>query len=148
MKKIFANLLLIAASAVMLASCDNPAKMAEAAEQISIKCTPEVLEAVAGNIDAENDAQYVIKAESSKTIVLDLVASSEKVNVKINDKAVKFVKDEEAASYHATYTMNITAGQEYIITLTSSSKVAYKLSVETAQAVEEKAEEKTEEAEA
>ncbi len=104
-----------------------------------------VNEKVAGNIDAENDAQYVIKAESSKTIVLDLVASSEKVNVKINDKAVKFVKDEEAASYHATYTMNITAGQEYIITLTSSSKVAYKLSVETAQAVEEKAEEVTEE---
>ena len=104
-----------------------------------------VNEKVAGNIDAENDAQYVIKAESSKTIVLDLVASSERVNVKINDKAVKFVKDEEAASYHATYTMNITAGQEYIITLTSSSKVAYKLSVETAQVVEEKAEEVTEE---
>ena len=104
-----------------------------------------VNEKVAGNIDAENDAQYVIKAESSKTIVLDLVASSEKVNVKINDKAVKFVKDEEAASYHATFYMIAVANQEYVITLTSSSKVAYKLSVETAQAVEEKAEEVTEE---
>ncbi len=36
-----------------LASCNNPAKMAEAADQIQINCTPEVLEVVAGEIKAE-----------------------------------------------------------------------------------------------
>ena len=38
---------------VALASCNNPAKMAEAADQIQINCTPEVLEVVAGEIKAE-----------------------------------------------------------------------------------------------
>ena len=35
-----------------MASCDSPAKMAEAANQIKIECTPEVLEVIAGQIDA------------------------------------------------------------------------------------------------
>ncbi len=69
MKKIFANLLLIAASALMFASCDNPAKMAEAAEQISIKCTPEVLEAVAGSIDATIEVTFPGKYFQPKAIL-------------------------------------------------------------------------------
>lgn len=69
MKKIFANLLLIAASAMMFASCDNPAKMAEAADQISIKCTPEVLEAVAGNIDATIEVTFPGKYFQPKAIL-------------------------------------------------------------------------------
>ncbi len=52
MKKIFRNILLAAGVVLMAASCNNAAKMAEAAEQIKIKCNPEVLEVVAGKIDA------------------------------------------------------------------------------------------------
>ena len=101
-------------------------------------------EKVSGAIDAENDAQYFIKLGSNKTIVLDLVATSDKVNVTINKKAVKFVRDEESATYHATYTMNVAAGQEYIIILTADTSVKYKLLAEVAQVAEE-IEEATEE---
>ena len=52
MKKIFKNILLAAGVVLLAASCNNAAKMAEAAEQIQIKCNPEVLEVVAGKIDA------------------------------------------------------------------------------------------------
>lgn len=52
MKRIFTPLLM-AVAALALASCNNPAKMAEAADQIQITCTPEVLEVVAGEIKAE-----------------------------------------------------------------------------------------------
>lgn len=52
MKKIFTPLL-TAIAVLALASCNNPAKMAEAADQIQITCTPEVLEVVAGEIKAE-----------------------------------------------------------------------------------------------
>ena len=52
MKKNLLNLVLVAVATFALASCNNPAKMAEAAEQIKIDCVPEVLEVVAGNIDA------------------------------------------------------------------------------------------------
>ena len=51
MKRFLTPLLMIAVLA--LASCNNPAKMAEAADQIQINCTPEVLEVVAGEIKAE-----------------------------------------------------------------------------------------------
>ena len=52
MKKLVSNLLLIAVIAFGLASCTNAQKMIDAADQIDIKCNPEVLEVVAGNIDA------------------------------------------------------------------------------------------------
>ena len=51
MKRFLTPLLMIAVLA--LASCNNPAKMAEAADQIQINCTPDVLEVVAGEIKAE-----------------------------------------------------------------------------------------------
>ena len=52
MKKSIFNVLLIAAIAFGLASCVNAQKMIDAADQIDIQCDPEVLEVVAGNIDA------------------------------------------------------------------------------------------------
>ena len=52
MKKLTANLLLIAVFAFSLASCNQAQKMIDAADQINIQCDPEVLEVVAGNIDA------------------------------------------------------------------------------------------------
>jgi hypothetical protein len=52
MKKNLFNLLLVALVSFAMASCDSPAKMAEAANQIKIECTPEVLEVIAGQIDA------------------------------------------------------------------------------------------------
>ena len=52
MKKLVSNLLLIAVFAFSLASCNQAQKMIDAAEQINIQCDPEVLEVVAGNIDA------------------------------------------------------------------------------------------------
>ena len=58
MKKFFGQLLLAVAAVALFASCDNPAKMAEAAEKININCTPEVLEVVAGNIDATVDVTF------------------------------------------------------------------------------------------
>ena len=52
MKKLVSNLLLIAVVSFGLVSCNQAQKMIDAAEQIDIKCVPEVLEVVAGNIDA------------------------------------------------------------------------------------------------
>ena len=52
MKKLISNILLIAVVSFGLASCNNAQKMIDAADQIDIKCNPEVLEVVAGNIDA------------------------------------------------------------------------------------------------
>lgn len=51
MKKIL-NLLMIALTAVVLQSCGSPKKMAEKADLVTVTCTPEVLEVVAGNIKA------------------------------------------------------------------------------------------------
>ena len=52
MKRFFTPLLM-AFAVLALASCNNPSKMAEAADQIQITCTPEVLEVVGGEIKAE-----------------------------------------------------------------------------------------------
>ena len=52
MKKSISNLLLIAVLCFGLASCNQAQKMIDAADQITIKCVPEVLEVVNGNIDA------------------------------------------------------------------------------------------------
>ena len=52
MKRFITNILLVAAVSFGLVSCNNAQKMIDAAEQIDIKCNPEVLEVIAGNIDA------------------------------------------------------------------------------------------------
>ena len=53
MKRTLRNILAFAVAAFALVSCNNAAKMAELAEQVLITCNPEVLEVVAGNIDAD-----------------------------------------------------------------------------------------------
>ena len=53
MKRNLRNILAFAIAAFALVSCNNAAKMAELAEQVKITCNPEVLEVVAGNIDAD-----------------------------------------------------------------------------------------------
>ncbi|MBQ0025056.1 MAG: hypothetical protein KBT00_04965 [Bacteroidales bacterium] len=53
MKKIIINIAAVAVAIVSLASCNDISKMTEAADRIKIQCNPEVLEAVAGNIDAQ-----------------------------------------------------------------------------------------------
>ena len=52
MKKSVFSILLIAVFSFGLASCNQAQKMIDAADQILIKCDPEVLEVVAGKIDA------------------------------------------------------------------------------------------------
>ena len=52
MKRFITNILLVAAVSFGLVSCNNAQKMIDAADQIDIKCNPEVLEVIAGNIDA------------------------------------------------------------------------------------------------
>ena len=52
MKKSVFNLLLIAVFCFGLASCNQVQKMIDAADQITIKCNPEVLEVIDGKIDA------------------------------------------------------------------------------------------------
>ena len=52
MKKLISNILLVAVVSFGLASCNQAQKMIDAADQIDIKCNPEVLEVIAGNIDA------------------------------------------------------------------------------------------------
>ncbi|MCF0168595.1 MAG: hypothetical protein HUJ93_08170, partial [Bacteroidales bacterium] len=53
MKKIFKSVIVAAVAVFTLSSCNNAAKMAELAEQVKINCNPEVLEVIAGNIDAD-----------------------------------------------------------------------------------------------
>lgn len=52
MKKIL-NIALVAVAALALVSCNQANKMIESVDQLGIKCNPEVLEVVAGEIDAD-----------------------------------------------------------------------------------------------
>lgn len=52
MKKIL-NLALVAVAAIALVSCNQANKMIESVDQLDIKCNPEVLEVIAGEIDAD-----------------------------------------------------------------------------------------------
>jgi len=95
-------------------------------------------QAVSGSVDAENSAEYIFVYGSSKTVVLSLDASSEDVNVAINKKTVRFTKDETVTSgFSGSCELNVTAGDEYDIVLTSSSPVNYTLIVKDADAVQE-----------
>lgn len=95
-------------------------------------------QAVSGSVDAENKAEFIFVYGSSKTIVLSLNASSEDLKVEINQKAVKLTKDESVTSgYAATCELNVIAGNEYNIVLTSSVPVSYKLIAKDANAAKE-----------
>lgn len=52
MKKMINKVLVMAVACLAFVSCNNAAKMAELADQVKITCDPEVLEVIAGNIDA------------------------------------------------------------------------------------------------
>ena len=58
MKKLIFKVMTVAIAALSLASCDNASKMIEAADQVKIVCNPEVLEVIAGNIDARVDVTF------------------------------------------------------------------------------------------
>lgn len=58
MKRLLRNILAFAVAAFALVSCNNAAKMAELAEQVKISCDPEVLQVVAGNIDADVTVRF------------------------------------------------------------------------------------------
>ena len=69
MKNIFSKSLFIAAALVMAVACDNPAKMAEFADKVTIKCNPEVLEVVAGEINADVTVDFPADYFSKKAIL-------------------------------------------------------------------------------
>jgi len=64
-------LYLVAAAVLALAAvgCSSPSKMAEQAENVTVKCIPEVLEVVAGNIDATVAVTYPKGYFNSKAIL-------------------------------------------------------------------------------
>ena len=69
MKNIFSKSLFIAAVLTVAASCDNPAKMAEFADKVTIKCNPGVLEVVAGEINADVTVDFPADYFSQKAIL-------------------------------------------------------------------------------
>ena len=48
----------VAVIGLVAAACSSPEKMAEMAENVTIKCEPAVLEVVGGNIDAQVSVTY------------------------------------------------------------------------------------------
>ena len=69
MKKNLLKVLFVAVATFALVSCDNPAKMAEAADQVKITCNPEVLEVIAGNIDATVDVTFPAEYFNPKAVL-------------------------------------------------------------------------------
>ena len=69
MKKTLSSLLLMAVALFAMTSCNDAAKMAEAANQVKISCTPEVLEVVAGEINADVVVSFPAKYFDKKAIV-------------------------------------------------------------------------------
>jgi len=69
MKKVLSSLLIMAVAVFAMTSCDSAAKMAEAANQVKITCTPEVLEVVAGEINADITVNFPAKYFDKNAIV-------------------------------------------------------------------------------
>ncbi len=61
--------MLLAATMVAAVACDSPAKMAEAADKVSIKCNPEILEVVAGEINADVTVDFPADYFAQKAIL-------------------------------------------------------------------------------
>ena len=68
MKKSF-QILAVAVLGIAAAACASPAKMAEMAENVKVTCEPEVLEVVAGEIDATVSVTYPDKYFHPKAIL-------------------------------------------------------------------------------
>ena len=86
-------------------------------------------EKVSGTVDAENTGKILVQWGANKTFVLGLRASSNNVDIRINNKAVKFVPAAENNSleFVANYELNVRAGKSYEIILTSNAPVNYTL---------------------
>lgn len=69
MKNNFIKSFIVAASAFAMISCDSPSKMAELADQITFKCNPEVLEVVAGAIEADITVNFPAEFFHPKAIM-------------------------------------------------------------------------------
>jgi tetratricopeptide (TPR) repeat protein len=69
MNKIFLNVLGVISLAFMTVACSNPAKMAKMASMVTTECSPEVLEAVAGKIDATYSINFPEKFFVKKAVV-------------------------------------------------------------------------------
>ncbi len=69
MKNNFIKSFIVAVSAFAMISCDSPSKMAELADQITFKCNPEVLEVVAGAIEADITVNFPAEFFHPKAIM-------------------------------------------------------------------------------
>jgi len=69
MKKSISSLLLMAIAFFAITSCDNASKMAGAANQVKITCNPEVLEVVAGEINADVTVTFPAKYFDKNAVV-------------------------------------------------------------------------------
>lgn len=69
MKNNFIKSFIVAISAFAMISCDSPSKMAELADQITFKCNPEVLEVVAGAIEADITVNFPAEFFHPKAIM-------------------------------------------------------------------------------
>src|SRR5574344_1666836 len=69
MKKNFLNVLGLISIALLTVACSNPAKMAKIASMVSTECSPEVLEVVAGKIDATYSINFPEKFFVKKAVV-------------------------------------------------------------------------------
>ncbi len=58
MRKLFQRVLTLALVALIIPSCGNPAKMAKNADLVKVSCDPQVLEVVAGKIDAKVTVEF------------------------------------------------------------------------------------------
>src|SRR5574344_229409 len=69
MKRIFQKFLILALVALVIPSCGNPAKMAEEADKVSVKCEPTVLEVVADKIAAKVTVNFPNEFFHPKAVV-------------------------------------------------------------------------------
>ena len=69
MKRNSFKLLCLAVLGLVLAACTNPKKMAKMASLVTTECNPQVLEAVAGNINATYTIKFPEKYFAKKAIL-------------------------------------------------------------------------------
>ena len=63
------KLMAVAALAVLAASCSSAQKMVDEANNVKVTCNPAVLEAVAGNVDADLTVTYPAKYFLPKAVL-------------------------------------------------------------------------------
>ena len=128
MKKTFRTILLAAGVVLLAASCQNAAKMAEAAEQIKIKCTPEVLEVVAGKIDATVEvtfpAEYFLPKATLEVTPVILYVGGEAVGKPFNYQGEKIADNFKTVSKKDGATISERVSFDYVPGMEKSELVA------------------------